>query len=842
MQLPKQHPDAYRPHAWRRAPRRGSPDRRAGLLRRAPSFAIVLAMMAGLLGAVPKAAEAADRPLDVTPLISWNMQGSDNGAKWRDCVEGMALQAPILMLQEVGPTPPAGAQRGQSIQRTTTDSQGVQRTYEVLSAQWQIGSTSRGTTRYVYFLQTQDDPNFNPRVEGGRVNIALVLSEIPDEIQVVENPVAAGRTALGARYGSHWYFTVHGLSGGGGDSAVLLDAIDRAVTGWQPPGQTYTWTVGGDFNVDPGILQTRYSLPAGVIFHDTPQNIPTHQNGGRLDYFVTTQRPQIDLGHADRRDGLNSDHFPVGLGRMQAAAEPLPLSDVRWEATGDSITYADGFGSSTGGGYIEDLDIKLGTATIYSLLGMGASNDLLITKRAFVGDRSAGGFANEAWPGEEIAQIEHDSEASFARYRPNVVSVLAGTNDMVHNTDVAHAPDRLDAYLGQILTDDPGVTILVATVPPSTNTQYQARIDAYNDGVRRVAKKRRDDGQHVFLVELSSLTTADLHDVVHPNDAGYQKIADSFYMALLTTIYLGWVAEPGTPTSPNTPAECNERGGWQPKGIVAKGVNGKPSDDLPHRVRFADLDGDGKADYLILGDGASIVAYLNRGTDAPGGAGWQYRGEYAAGGNFTIDQVRLADVNGDGKADYLVVHDGGEVDAWINHGGDSVDHNGWHPTWEAWPQFARGGTGATVDQIQFADIDGDGKADYLKVDPTTGALTEWRNAGGDRPGVNGWEPRGQIARGGTSHDWPYLHLADVNCDHRTDYLVTNNNGGVTTFLDHGGDHDGVDGWQPIGVTAPGIGNPLVQFADLDGDGRADYLVVDYNGSVTEYRNNGGDPA
>ncbi|MFH9663424.1 FG-GAP-like repeat-containing protein [Streptomyces sp. NPDC017248] len=529
-----------------------------------------------------------------------------------------------------------------------------------------------------------------------------------------------------------------------------------------------------------------------------------------------------------------------GLGGT--AAEPLPVPDVRWEATGDSITYADGFGSSTGGGYIEDLDSELGSATQQSLLGPGAVSTPLITKRAFVGDRSAGGFANEAWPGEEIAQIERDSEATFGRYRPNVVSVLAGTNDMVHNTDVAHAADRLDAYLGQILADDPGVTLLVATLPPSTNTEYQARINAYNDGVRRVADARHNAGQHVLLVELSWLTTADLHDVVHPNDAGYQKIADSFYWALLTTIQLGWVAPPGTPTSPSGPAECNERGGWQPKGTVTKGVNGKPSDDLRHRVRFADLDGDGKADYLVLGDGASIVAYLNRGTDASGGGGWQYRGEYAAGGNFTIGQVRLADVNGDGKADYLVVHDGGEVDAWINHGGDYVDGNGWHPTWEAWPQFARGGTGATVDQIQFADIDGDGRADYLKVDPTTGALTEWRNNGGDRPGVNGWEPRGQIARGGLGHDWPYLHLADVNCDHRTDYLVTNFNGGVQTFLDHGGDHDGIDGWQPIGVTAPGIGDPLVQFADLDGDGRADYLVVGFDGSVTEYRNNGGDPA
>lgn len=790
--------------------------------------------------ALPQPSYGADAPLETTPLISFNMQGVNNGdssgGKWTNAISRLARQAPIVMVQEAGPEPPSGAIVQPDIIRTTTDPQGVQRTYHVLHGRWEIAHRP-DEWRNVYFLQTQDDPAHNPRTVGGRVNIAMVTAADPDEVQVVENPVRAGRTALGLRFGRHWYFTVHGLSGGGGDSAQLLGAIDTAVRGWQPAQVTYRWTAGGDFNIDPDILQTRNALPAGARFYETQE--PTHDNGGRLDYFVTTEQPSIDLGRARRLDGHGSDHVPVRLGELRAAAEPLPLEDVRWAANGDSISYAEGFGSSNGSGYIGYLDAELAKATLGSLLG--TIDSPLIAKRAFVGSRRAGGFANEAWPGEEIAQIQRRSEPALSRLQPNVVGLLAGTNDMVHDTDVGQADDRLGAYLGRILSLLPGVTLLVATLPPSTDAGYQSRIDAYNDEVRRVVLARQSGGDHIVLVELTELTTADLSDVVHPNDGGYAKIADAFYQGLLTAIVDGWINPPGTPLP--EPSQCNDRNGWQPLGTIAGGVPLPAAADVPSRVRFADLDGDGRADYLVMGDGGSIVAYLNRGTDVPGGGGWQYRGEYASGAGVPADRVRLADINADGRADYLVVHDGGMVDAWVNQGGDSVDAQGvWRPTWQAWPQFARGGTGAKASQVQFADMDGDGKADYLVVDETTGALKEWRNVGGDRPGVDGWDPQGTIARGALSQQYPRLHLTDVNCDRRADYLVTNAGGGIVTYLNQGGDHNGADGWQWIGVTAPGVGDPRVQFADLDGDGRADYLLVGPTGGLTAYRNNGGDPA
>ena len=37
------------------------------------------------------------------------------------------------------------------------------------------------------------------------------------------------------------------------------------------------------------------------------------------------------------------------------------------------------------------------------------------------------------------------------------------------------------------------------------------------------------------------------------------------------------------------------------------------------------------------------------------------------------------------------------------------------------------GVGSPGNQIRFADLNGEGKADYLDIDPTTGATQAWLN-------------------------------------------------------------------------------------------------------------------
>lgn len=64
-------------------------------------------------------------------------------------------------------------------------------------------------------------------------------------------------------------------------------------------------------------------------------------------------------------------------------------------------------------------------------------------------------------------------------------------------------------------------------------------------------------------------------------------------------------------------------------------------------------------------------------------------------------EIRLADMDGDGKDDYVHIGDNGSLRVWYNRG-STDDH-------------------MRLDEIRFADIDGDGQDDYVWLDPDSGS-------------------------------------------------------------------------------------------------------------------------
>lgn len=90
-------------------------------------------------------------------------------------------------------------------------------------------------------------------------------------------------------------------------------------------------------------------------------------------------------------------------------------------------------------------------------------------------------------------------------------------------------------------------------------------------------------------------------------------------------------------------------------------------------VVFADINNDNRADYLIVDHlTGALSAWLNNGMDVPGGNGWTSLGTIFTGIGIAEFWIMLADVNGDGAADYLLlVPDAGQrTSAWLNNGGD----------------------------------------------------------------------------------------------------------------------------------------------------------------------------
>ncbi|MEW2372533.1 FG-GAP-like repeat-containing protein [Streptomyces sp. NPDC006656] len=220
---------------------------------------------------------------------------------------------------------------------------------------------------------------------------------------------------------------------------------------------------------------------------------------------------------------------------------------------------------------------------------------------------------------------------------------------------------------------------------------------------------------------------------------------------------------------------------WKALGQVATGLTRDRA-----RVRFSDFDGDGKADYILVNPDGSVNVWLNRGGDS--GAGWQGIGRAAGGTTTNQEQVRFADWDGDGRTDYLTIADKGAVNVWLNRGGDSST-NGWVPL----DQVA-GGTTTDRSRVRLADFDGDGRADYWTISPN-GSLQTYLNRGGDRHG--GWQALGQTA-GGVTADHNRVHLVDYNADTHADYLLTGSRSSFSAYLFNGGDTTGPNGWTYIG--------------------------------------------
>ncbi|MFC9283308.1 FG-GAP repeat domain-containing protein [Streptomyces collinus] len=300
----------------------------------------------------------------------------------------------------------------------------------------------------------------------------------------------------------------------------------------------------------------------------------------------------------------------------------------------------------------------------------------------------------------------------------------------------------------------------------------------------------------------------------------------------------GAVSSVAVPQQASAVSACGERHGWVPQGQVAPAVPGITDPDL---VRFADLDGDGDDDRLLLDVIGGVREWRN-----DRGGNWSYRGRVALGTGSTPDRVKFADLDGDGKDDYLVVKENGAVDGWRNEGGDLTTSSGIEPGWKPLGQVARG-TGAQPDQVLFADLDGDGDDDYVTQASPTDAVLAWRNEGGDRPGHDGWASWGEIVQSRPFGKGSRVGFADFDCDGRDDlnYLfgvkTVLGDRGVLIYYSNAGIKDGVYQNGSNGG-ARGTGDPLerIMLAELNGDGRADYLVMAADGSLTGYLNDGGD--
>lgn len=194
--------------------------------------------------------------------------------------------------------------------------------------------------------------------------------------------------------------------------------------------------------------------------------------------------------------------------------------------------------------------------------------------------------------------------------------------------------------------------------------------------------------------------------------------------------------------------------------------------------------------------------------------------------------MRFADINGDGRDDWLHLYSDSSVLAFENQGIDNGQFR-----WSAGRLIAPGVSGATREAIRFADVNGDGRDDYLRTSEA-GAIHAYINTP-DSHGVIHWEARLNWAPGVSYGSRSKLRLADVDGDRRADYLMVGADGNVHAYINDGGAGAGGFTEQLNFVNKTGYPGDKSVFRDISGDGKADYLVIYDGGSVRAWLNRGG---
>lgn len=211
----------------------------------------------------------------------------------------------------------------------------------------------------------------------------------------------------------------------------------------------------------------------------------------------------------------------LAAGNLVTRDERTPRRDTpRIMPLGDSLTFGDG--SSHGGGYRKDLWHALDNAG-YEVEFVGSERDGALPDPV-----------HEGHPGWEIDDIADQVVGWLTEWRPTVVLLHIGTNDLDRDADVRAAPARLGALIDLILRSRPGVILYVASLAPVRPNLVQRRVDAFNVEVPRLVAERARAGHQVRYVDIAGLLTlTDLADDLHPNDQGYAKMATAWFRALI---------------------------------------------------------------------------------------------------------------------------------------------------------------------------------------------------------------------------------------------------------------------------------------------------------------------
>ncbi|WP_420594344.1 FG-GAP-like repeat-containing protein [Deinococcus sp.] len=466
----------------------------------------------------------------------------------------------------------------------------------------------------------------------------------------------------------------------------------------------------------------------------------------------------------------------------------------------------------------------------------------------FVGRKKngSGDPDHEGYPGFRVDQIAGVAKCAVPYFRPNMVTIVAGTNDVIQNFGLDQAPNRMGQLVDQVFADSSKVLVLVQGIPPLTDPahpEYNSRADTYNQGVAEVLSQRVAEGKHVLFLPSPVLAEEISSDHIHPTPAGYSHIAEMFIDGAAEAIELGWLQAPdgrgtlppGCPLGTDQGKDKDSR--WEDHGVsFPRGFSQNSS------FRFGDVNQDGKPEFWVVDQNQGWQFFWNGGRTDKAWTGWPQGVKRAPRKSGLVgNAMRLADLDGDRHADCVTIDLNGRlpfVGFWDESKpvGQKLCGRQGKLNWDV----PKTGKIDPSTRIVFADINGDKKDDYILVNKNGGSSI-WLNTfvlGSTKDlwqKVNPLDPSLNFLPPGWIANW-----ADINGDGRADQINVNPKGGATAWLNVGGARrasaSSTSPYLPVEICKIGVimqdkGLPPqdMKFVDIGGDGKADLVRVGWTG-------------
>ena len=250
---------------------------------------------------------------------------------------------------------------------------------------------------------------------------------------------------------------------------------------------------------------------------------------------------EVALYNRALSEGEIRSHYYLAKGYCDLCANPVRIMPL-----GDSITSGVGTGDGTAAtrtGYRQPLNL--------SLLGGGYHTD-------FVGSLQAGQSAtpsfdvdNEGHGGWTSSEVAGQVFNWLSNNPADVALLHIGTNDL--NIDPSTDPSNVESILNEIDRYDQRITVILAHI--IDKVPYSAATTTFNNNVQAMAQNRIASGDKIIMVDEESALdySVDMFDNLHPNEGGYNKMANIWMNSLSTFLPATFLPVCGGPVITSTP-------------------------------------------------------------------------------------------------------------------------------------------------------------------------------------------------------------------------------------------------------------------------------------------------